>query len=293
MRRLTIAAGLAATVVAGIAAQPALDFKDSNAREILKRGREAVGGANGLETIGHLQGLVLTGLSRIPANTGLAECELEIRILLPDRYLRIDRAAFGEKRSGFNGRNSLSVISERGRTVLPPENLTDQIVQSERERMLQLLLGSAAYLAPRDVLMFRSVTGDIGSVQPQGTADAGQRAAARRNSGEPTGTITNSTPGSGQTYVSNLPNPYSFDLSVRAGAAFRYIADPGTFLPSRLTFTNVNGDEVSIAFGERRDTDGLKLPYRVTTTSRGKIIDDLLLEHIEVNPKLTKADFER
>ena len=45
--------------------------------------------------------------------------------------------------------------------------------------------------------------------------------------------------------------------------------------------------------GERRVTDGLKLPYRITTTNRGKIVDDLLLERIEVNPKLTKADFNR
>jgi hypothetical protein len=282
-------------VAAGIAAQ-SQDLKDSNAREILKRGREAVGGAAGVEKVAGLQSLVLTGLSRIPANTGLAECQLEIRILLPDRYLRIDRAAFGEKRSGFAGRNSLSVISEKGRTTLPPENLTDQIVQSERERMVQLLLGAAAYLSSKDVLMSRSVAGDIGSVQPQGTADAGQRAAARRNqeaAGAPPAGSSSAASGGSSTYVSSVPSAFSFDLSVRPGAAFRYSAEPGTFLPSRLTFTNVTGDEVTITFGERRDTDGLKLPYRITTTSRGKIIDDLLLYRIDVNPKLSKADFEK
>ena len=50
---------------------------------------------------------------------------------------------------------------------------------------------------------------------------------------------------------------------------------------------------MTIAFGERRLTDGLKVPYRITTTSHGKIIDDLLLERVDINPKLTKADFER
>src|SRR5579862_4287283 len=171
MRRSVIAAGFFGFVVVSavtMAAQDSLDFKDSNAREIIRRSRAAVGGsagagavgAGGIDAIAHLQSIVLSGLSRIPANRGLVECELEIRILLPDHYVRIDRAPFGEKRSGFDGRNSLSVISERGRTTLPPENLTGQIVQAERERMLQLLLGAAAYLSPRDVVMVRSVTSD-------------------------------------------------------------------------------------------------------------------------------------
>ena len=271
---------------ATLGAQASLDFKDANAREILKRGRTAVGG---VDAVGNVQSLVLQGLSRIPANTGLVECELEIRVLLPDRYLRVDRASFGEKRSGFEGSHPLSVISERGRTTLPPENLTDQIVASERERMVQLLLGAAAYLSPKDVLSLRPVSGEVSSYQPQGTAAAGQRAATLRNSDTPTTTANSDR--SGQTYVSAAPNPYSFDLSVRRGAAFRYLADPATFLPSRISYTNVSGDEVVIAFGERRETDGLKLPYRITTTSRGKIIDDLLLDHITVNPKLTKDDF--
>ena len=312
MRRGFIAAGLFGFVVASaatMAAQDSLDFKDSNAREIIRRSRAAVGGSGsrgaavpeGIDAIAHLQSLVLSGLSRIPANRGLVECELEIRILLPDHYVRIDRAPFGEKRSGFDGRNALSVISERGRTTLPPENLTEQIVQSERERMLQLLLGTAAYLSPRDVVMVRSVSSDLGSQQAQPTAASGSADAARRRQqttgdsiGSPspaTGTGSGAT--SSQTFVSGVPNPYSFDLSVRPGAAFRYSVDPNTFMPAKLTYKNVEGDDVAITFGERRITDGLNLPYRITTTSKGHIIDDLLLEQIKVNPTLTRADFQR
>ena len=288
-----IGTGFCALAIAGLLAQESLDFKDSNARAILKRSREAVGGPGGVDAVAGLKSIVFAGLSRIPASRGLVECDLEIRILLPDHYLRIDRAPFGEKRSGFSGSHPLSVISERGRTTLPPPNLADQIVASERERMLQLLLGAAAYLSPRDVVMFRSLTGDVGSVQPQGTAEQGQRAQARRNQDAAGSTSSSSSGGGGQTYVSSVPNPFAFELEVRSGAPFRYFSEPGTFLPARLTYTNVGGDDVTIAFSERRATDGLKLPYRVTTTSRGKIIDDLLLERIEVNPSLTKADFER
>src|SRR5260221_4905071 len=115
MRRAILVTGLLAIAAgATIAAQDSLDFKDANTREILKRSREAIGGAAGVGTIAQLQSMTLSGLSRIPASNGLVECELEIRILLPDHYLRIDRAPFGEKRTGFDGKSSLSVISERG-----------------------------------------------------------------------------------------------------------------------------------------------------------------------------------
>jgi hypothetical protein len=279
------------------AGQDLLDFKDSNAREILRRGRAAVGGPGGVDTIAHLQSLSLSGLSRIPANTGLVECNLEIRILLPDHYLRIERASFGEKRSGFSAKNSLSVISERGRTLLPPDNVIDQIVESERERMLQLLLGAAAYLTPRDVVLIRSLPGDLGSTQAQATAASGSGDAQRRRQQSSGDALSAPTPAAGsgvtggQTLISGLPSPYSFDVAVRRGAPFRFSVDPGTFLPAKLSYTNAGGDEVTMVFGERRATEGLKLPYRITTTIRGKIVDDLLLDHIEVNPKLTADDF--
>ena len=48
-----------------------------------------------------------------------------------------------------------------------------------------------------------------------------------------------------------------------------------------------------MTFGERRVTGGLNLPYRVTTTTRGRVIDNLILNQIEVNPAFSKADFER
>lgn len=69
--------------------------------------------------------------------------------------------------------------------------------------------------------------------------------------------------------------------------------DSGIYLAARLAYSNANGDDVAIAFAERRLTDGLKLPYRITTTSRGHVIDDLILDQIDVNPALTKADFTR
>src|SRR5262245_22458515 len=104
MRRAIAAAGAAVVLAAGVpSAQDLLNSQDSGAREVLKRSRQAVGGA---DAVARLRSLVITGISRIPASPGpnLVECDLEIRVLLPDRYLRIERASFGEKRTGFAGR---------------------------------------------------------------------------------------------------------------------------------------------------------------------------------------------
>jgi len=285
--RALAAAAMAALVTGGVvAAQNLLDFPDANTREVLSRSRQAVGG---VDAVAGLRSLVLTGVSRITASQGLVECDVEIRILLPDRYLRIDRAPFGEKRAGFQGRNPLSVISERGRTTLPPESLKNEIVASERERMVELLLGAAAYLAPKDVVWVRSIGGAINTAQPQGTAEQAQR--TRTDDGVWSG--TRPTRSAIPAWAETMPDLHTLDISARPGARFRFTTDRRTSLPARAVYVNMNGDTVTMTFGERRPTAGLNLPYRITTTSKGRIIDDLLLDAIAVNSGIDAATFAR
>jgi len=291
MRRAIAAAGAAVVLASGVpSAQDLLNFQDSNAREVLKRSRQAVGGA---DAVAHLRSLVLTGISRIPASPGpnLIECDLEIRILLPDRYVRIERASFGEKRTGFAGRNALSVISERGKTILPPEPLVRQIVESERERMMQLLLGTAAYLSPRETKFVRSVGGPVSTEMPQGTSDAAAQRRADLAIREAGGNPGLRPPPN--TYSSAVPDPHSLQVSVREGSQFRFTTDERTSLPVRVTYVNGAGEEVTMTFGERWVTEGLNLPYRVTTMTRGHIIDDLLIYDIAVNAGLSVSTFAR
>lgn len=286
------AASLCGLVASGALVAPhVLGFQDSNVLETLTRSRQAVGA----DAVAHLQSLVFTGLSRIPANQGLMECELEIRVLLPDRYLRIDRASFGERRAGFQGTDVLNAISEHGRTTLPPDSLKKQILQAERERMVQLLLGAVAYVPLRDGVLFKPVPGTLKTEQAQAGAEAAAQRAAAVQAWEAAGREGQPPPGrSGvESYASNSPDPYSFLVSVREGAWFRFTTEPQTFMPARLSYVTANGDDVTVAFGERRLTDGLKAPYRITTTSRGHIIDDLLIDHVAVNSRLTTADFAR
>ena len=46
-------------------------------------------------------------------------------------------------------------------------------------------------------------------------------------------------------------------------------------------------------FEDRRDVNGLKLPFHVTTTAGGRIVDELILDQILVNPEIGKDDFKR
>jgi hypothetical protein len=292
MRRTLLAAGLSGLLAAAgaLAAQDLTGIADSNAREVLKRSRTAVGG---VEAVARIESILFTGLSRIQTNQGLVECEVEIRMLLPDSYLRIDRASFGEKRAGVQGGTVLSAVIERGRTTLPPDALKPEILRTERERMVQLLLGAAAYVPPRVGVRFRTVPGPVSTYQAQATSESGaQRAAVR--AGDGAGAQPGAVPRSGgQTYASNAPDQYSIDVSARDGAWFRFTADHDTFAPARLSYVNANGDPVVVTFNERRETDGVKVPYRITTTSRGRIIDDLLLDRVAINSGVSKADFGR
>jgi len=286
MGRVLAAAAVVALVTGGRAADKRADFPDPNVREVLTRSQQAVGS---IDAVASLHSLLLTGVSRITARQGLIECDLEIRILLPDRYLRIDRASFGEKRAGFHGRDPLSVITERGRTTLPPEALKTEIVDSERERMVQLLLGAAAYISPKDIVWVRSTGGTISTAQPQPTAEQG----SQRNRTDDGVTSSARTPRNAPAWSETSPDLHALDVSVRQGARFRFTTDQRTALPARVSYRNTSGDEVTMTFGERRPTSGLNLPYRITTTSKGRIIDDLLLDAIVVNADLDAATFAR
>lgn len=90
MRRLILVAG-ALAVEAGVGAvgQDLTDVQDSTARDMLRRSREALGA---VDTLARLRSLLPTGTSHIPSDHGLVACDVEIHILLPDHYLRIDKA---------------------------------------------------------------------------------------------------------------------------------------------------------------------------------------------------------
>ncbi len=113
-------------------------------------------------------------------------------------------------------------------------------------------------------------------------------------------------------------------IQVRGPAAYaaRLEFEPGTHLPSRLTYrerrqirlpkpaedgaggrTSVGGGggspasadlpevEMVTTLHDRRPVGGLRLPFRITTSAQGVTLWELRLEQIVINPPLTAADF--
>ncbi len=114
-------------------------FLDSAAREALERARTAVLGGRAPEDFRSLllKGRLRVGVSRDQAVDG----QVEIRVLLPDRYLRVDTINGVERRSGFAGRGLLT--SKGG-------------LSAERANFARLMLGLAAYIPGDPKLTFES-----------------------------------------------------------------------------------------------------------------------------------------
>jgi hypothetical protein len=129
-----------AIAAAGIAlAQMSGQIVDAPARQLLERSQAAVVIDRSLRD---LRSLLLKGRLRV-AQEGDTSLDgvVEIRIVLPDRYLRVDTLDGSERRSGF-----------AGRTVLTPGG----DIRVEQARLTQLMLGSAAYLLASPRLSVRS-----------------------------------------------------------------------------------------------------------------------------------------
>jgi hypothetical protein len=46
-------------------------------------------------------------------------------------------------------------------------------------------------------------------------------------------------------------------------------------------------------FQDRRDVDGLVLPYRITTVINDRVVDEMIFDEIIVNPELSVEEFTR
>lgn len=128
-------------------------FANDQVRALLSQGRQRLGGEASIEA---LLGVVLKGTAVTEADDGWLETRtVEIRVLLPDRYLRIERANGLERRTGFAGRTLLTEIRRAGTVERPPAAATAALVEAERFRLARLLLGSMLAVSSDGWLEFR------------------------------------------------------------------------------------------------------------------------------------------
>ena len=246
-----------------LAAQDNYQFTDPNVQDLFRYARMAVGSA-----VSKVKAFEMKGKSKVDLGGSLIDCTVDIKVLLPDHYLRIDSTATDAKLAGYAGKNVLNAIRAGGNLQTPPDNLHQAILKNEQARLARLLLGMATYVTPDVAMTFRSAGMVGGMVDPR---DSPKATATAQGRGEPN--------------VAEINGSNQFRARLIVGASSR--------MPERLIYPGSPGPEETMAFEDRRDVGGFKLPYRVTTTAGGRTIDVLMFDEIVVNPEIGKGDFKR
>jgi hypothetical protein len=249
-------------------AQDQTVFMDVSAENLFRYSRAAI--STGGRTVYSLRSLILKGRSRFVVDDagGLAGAAVEIKLLLPDHYLRTDSSGVLQKMAGYAGSRVLSAMHDDGAVSYPPSALVKQILLNERLRVARLLLGAATYVGPDLGLTFRSVPKSVEMVDPRVNA----RTAV---------TIENST-----------AEPF---VTLVTGDRFaaRLVVDGSTRAPTQIEYTGQDKNPVVVTFSDRREVAGLLMPFRIVTASNGRVLDELVFDEILVNPELSKSDFKR
>jgi hypothetical protein len=258
--RLTACLGLAASLVAfsltPLAGQNIKDgalIEEGRAKDLFTSARIAIFGGPG--GIARLRAMRFKGKSKVPGDDGsMLAATVEIRVLLPDNYLRIDTGAFGRRVTGYAGRSSLDRIERPDGGVGPDPRDAAAVLQGNRATLARLMLGVATFTSPEMPVDLRtkSTTREMPSVPESTWIDA-----------------------------------------VGDGFAAKMILDAKTRVPIRLTFFAADRTVMNIAFADRRATGGMNAPYKIVTTAGDRLVDELEFDEVIVNPSLTKSDFMR
>jgi hypothetical protein len=239
-------------------------FADATARELVERSRAHIV-QNGASI--DLRSLILKGRVRVPGEgAATTDGTVEIRILLPDRFLRVDTYGATERRSGVAGRTLLSTTpasrsasdatadaSRRSAATSDPSRRNDAKGESDvrraRAELTRLMLGLAPWAATAEALVVKST----------GEAAFADTAAVDVNS---------------------------------PGFSARLVFDTTMHVPLRVVYFAEGGVSMVVSFANRRVTGGLELPFRITTQTPDRVLETLMLDEIVVNPPLTAADFK-
>jgi hypothetical protein len=259
-----LACGAAAALRFGVVlAQNSYQFSDPNVEDVFRYARMAVGGG----AVSKVKTLQFKGRSKVDLNGSLIDCAVDIKILLPDHYLRVDATPTDAKLAGYAGKTVLNAIRAGANVSTPPDNLTSQILKNERARLARLLLGTATYVTADVAMVFHSAGLVGGMVDPRISPKSAATAEGRAQ-------------------------PNAADISGPDGFRARLLVDASDRMPTKLVYPGSPLEE-TMTFGDRRDVNGLKLPFHITTMAGGRVIDELIFDQILVNPEIGKGDFKR
>ena len=257
-------------------AQDSTRFADDAAQNLFFRSRAAVVHTG---TVTQLRSLILRGHLWTSADDGSALAgTVDIKVLLPDSFLRVETYAGVQKLTGFAGKSLLTAMREGNRTELPPENAVGPLLRLTHAHFTRMMLGLATYITSDRQMTMRSSGGAPTLIDPRDSARAA---------------IASSIPQSaaGSAVVTNT-SPELFSLDVQSDNFFaRYVVDSVTRAPVQLVFSGAKQEQTTMAFGDRRQVGGFDLPYLMTTSVGNRMLERIVFDEILVNPELSKADF--
>lgn len=261
---------------AGASAQDATRFADVEAQNLFVRSRAAVVSSGSVLL---LRSLVLKGDLRTFTDDGrLLEGRIDIRVLLPDHFIRIETFGESQRVSGFAGKVLLTEMRDGNRIELPPEKLTSQLLRLVHAHFTRFMLGAVTYVTADQQLTFRSAGGAPSMVDPRESAYTATSSTTPQSAAG-SAVVTNST-----------PEPFAMDVMSETLAA-RFEVDSLTRVPVKLTFQGARKEPNTMKFEDRRAVAGFNLPYRITTSTRERALETIVFDEILVNPELSKADF--
>lgn len=252
-----------------LAQRTAVKAGDRNAADLLRAA------AKGLERAAVApRSLALFGQITTTPLVGMPQSRsLEIRILLPDKYLRIVQDDTTIEYSGFASDvllNHLEVLASNTHAAAsyPPNQLA-----TERARFARLLLGLFAAASP---------TFPLTASSPRPGTECGASACLKvAGPGGFSCTIEMAAD-------SHLPLCIRYEATVRMPPATPVV--PGTSgqgtlpPPERVT--------IAITFEKWQRENGALLPHRILTRARGIVLEDITISRALVNPRLTARDFD-
>jgi len=264
-------------LVAHPSAQDATRFADDAAQNMFIRSRAAVVQSG---SVLQLRSLIMKGDLRTFTDDGrLLEGRIEIRVLLPDHFLRVETFGTSQRVSGFAGKVLLTEMRDGNRIELPPGNLTSTLMRLVHAHFTRFMLGAVTYVTADQQLTFRSAGGAPAMVDPRESARAAIAATLPQSAAAGSAVVTNAT-----------PEPFAMDV-MSENLTARYEVDSVTRMPVKLTFQGARKEPNTMKFEDRRAVSGLHLPYRITTSARDRALETIVFDEILVNPDLSKADF--
>lgn len=265
-RTLGLVGAVAVAAAAGSTsarAQNSANFNDEVARQLLTASRHVLSQGGG--ALERLESLVFRGRARTRLGDGPASVgPVELKIRVPDHYLRVDTAGNVTRYAGFAGRTLLSALRTASGIETPPRDMRDAVWKSQRTWLGRFLLGTTTYVLPDLAVHFRTPGGVTAPGSPY---DAGVQVRE------------------------GLRQRLVLEASGADGFAVRMFFAP-SHLPHRIEY-EAGTKKMRIVFGDRRLVSGLQLPHRVTTDSDGVVVDDMTFDEILVNSQVPTTDFER